>query len=148
MRHIKISFEKGILILITLMLNSLNVVAQIPVEKYRNEILNLKSEEAIKDYWSEIYAIDQDTLLNLPVTNITVYDSLSISNMIRTALMFEIHKSKAHTINNITPTMNQAHNYLARASLPLWSIINERLALGNEGDVLSSKNLAYELENV
>ena len=148
MNCLKLNSTKRLIVLFAFLCSSYSASAQIPIESYRKEITNLKSEEDIQLYWVDLLKTDQDTLLKLPTTNITVYDSLSVSNMIRTALMFEIHGQAAYTLNNFAPTMNQAHNYIAKASLPLWPIIYERLAIGNKGDVLTSRNLAYELESV
>lgn len=121
--------------------------SQIPVEKYRAEIFALNSDESIEKYWLDLYKTDQDTLLMLPVDNLKAYDSLSTSLMVRTALMFQIHGKKAHIPNNFTPTLNQAHNKIALASLPFWPIINKRIELSAQGELLTEVNLAYELES-
>ncbi|BAO76952.1 hypothetical protein [Winogradskyella sp. PG-2] len=125
-----------------------SIYAQIPIEKYKEDISDLKSKKEIEKYWADLYKTDQDTLLKLPKDNLIVFDSLSTSLMIRTALMYKVHGKKAHTLNNFTPTLNQAHNYIATASLLLWKIIYERISLRNKGDLLTDVNLGYELEHI
>ena len=97
------------------------MTAQIPVSQYRQEIMNLNTNESIEDYWGKLLKIDQEILVNIEGTaNI---DSLSIDNMIRTALLFEIHGEKIYNPYNIVPIMNLAHNNVGSSKIAFWSII-------------------------
>jgi len=124
------------------------ISSQIPIEKYRDEILKLKSEADIEVYWHSLYSVDQDTLLKLPTDDITKYDSLSTTLMIKTALMFEVHGRKVYKKNNVVPVLNFTHNYLSEASLVFWSIINQCVEVGGQIDTFATGFPAYQLEAI
>ena len=64
-------------------------LAQIPIEKYKSEISELKTDKDIEEYWSKLHKIDQEILVNTSDSKIA--DSISVSNMIKTTLIFNIH---------------------------------------------------------
>ena len=104
--------KKHFIILIIGLLTVSFVYAQIPIEAYRKEIRALKTEKEISKYWGSLYKIDQEVLLNTP--NLKRADSISVSNMIKTALIFDIHGTKGYNINGesaFLSIINLSHNH-------------------------------------
>lgn len=122
--------------------------AQIPIEKFRKEISQLKSESEKDAYWQKLHKTDQDTLLRLPTDNITNYDSLSTSLMIKTVLMFNIHGIKVYKKNNTVPILNFTHNYIGEANLIFWPIIAKCLSVGGYINTFATGFPAYQLEAI
>lgn len=139
---------KGLVLFLFLIVSSVGLSAQIPIEKFRQEILQLKSESEKDAYWQKLYNVDQDTLLKLPTNNITAYDSLSTSLMIKTSLMFEIHGKEAYKKNNAVPILNFTHNYISEANLIFWPIINQCLEVGGYINTFATGFPAYQLEAI
>lgn len=134
-------------ILTILFLLSIKIVsAQIPVNEYRNEILNLKTDTDFQIYWDKLYKIDQEILVKLKDTKKS--DSLSIDNMIRTALLFEIHGEKVYGPNNIVPIVNLTHNIIGDCQVAFWSIIKKCSKVGGVIDRFGGKFPTYQLESV
>jgi len=138
--------KNALIALLFFMLFTNTVTAQIPVDQYRQEILNLKTNEAIKDYWGKLLKIDQEILVK--IKGIANQDSLSIDNMIRTALLFEIHGERIYFPNNIVPIMNLSHNYVGSSQIVFWSIIKKCKKVGGVIDNFGGSYPAYLLESV
>lgn len=122
------------------------VLAQIPVDDYRNEILNLKTENDINSYWKKLKEIDQEILVNLK--DVEQLDSLSIDNMIRTALIFDIHGEIAYKPNNIVPILNMSHNSIGCSQIAFWKIIKKCANVGGVINRFGGEFPAYQLESV
>jgi hypothetical protein len=120
--------------------------AQIPVDEYRKEIINLTSEEQIGNYWAKLIKIDQEILLNTKDSK--KIDSISISNMIRTALLFEIHNDKIYKPNNYLPIINLSHNNISDCQIAFWPIIEKCKKTGGIIDTFGGIYPAYELESI
>lgn len=120
--------------------------AQIPVEEYRKEIINLTTEEQIDDYWAKLLKIDQEILVKTKDSK--KIDSISISNMIRTALLFEIHKDKIYKPNNYLPILNLSHNYIGECKIAFWPIIEKCKKTGGIIDDFGGKYPSYVLESI
>ena len=122
---------------------SISSFSQIPMGKIEKEIRNLKTEKQKEKYWKKLEYLDQEILLNAEST--AIYDSISIDNMIRTAMMFEIHGVKDHII----PIVNLSHNYIDDAQIAYWAIILQSVEKG--GVVIKSAGggyPAYQLESI
>lgn len=134
-------------ILTLLFLVSLKMVnAQIPVETYRMEISNLKTKEDIQAYWKQLEDIDQNILV--PMTNTHEGDSLSIDNMVRTALMFEIHGERVYAPDIAVPIVNMSHNRNGYSQIVFWNIIQKCKKVGGLIDTFGGKFPAYQLEGL
>ena len=121
--------------------------SQIPIEKYRIEIENLKSENQIEEYWTEIHKIGQEILVN--TTDLRIADSISISNMIKTTFLIDIHGFKGYNSNGfsgVVPILNLAHNSIGQSKIAYWSIIEECKKIGGAIDSFGGTYPAYELE--
>ncbi len=125
-----------------------SIHAQIPVETYRAEIAQLEDEKEIAAYRDELHRIDQEVLVRL--RDPLVVDSLSIDNMIKTALVFEQHQFKGYNIyNDVTPILNLSHNYTMECKVAFWPVI-EMLAANSDGRIMDFGGTypAYPLECV
>jgi len=120
--------------------------SQIPIDDYRAEIQDLKSESQLKNYWNKLEKIDQDILVN--ITNLKAADSLSIPNMIRTSLLFDIHGIDAYKPNNVLPIFNLSHNYIEQSQIAFWPIIEKCASVGGVIQSFGGKYPAYQLESV
>lgn len=120
--------------------------SQIPIKKIEEEIINLKNQSEIQTYWNELNHLDQDILVN--IKNKTLYDSLSLEMMIRTALIFKIHGTKAYEISNVIPLLNLSHCKISEAQIVFWPIILECRKKGGIIDFFGGKYPAYELESI
>lgn len=120
--------------------------SQIPIDRYRLEIQNLKNEQELKAYWEKLYKIDQEILIK--TKNTETADSISIDNMIRTALIFEIHGADSYRTDNVLPILNLSHNYIGECNIAFWSIIKSCAKVGGVIDEMGGKFPAYELESV
>ena len=112
---------------------------------YSDEISALQTEKDIKAYWQTLYDLDQITYLKETKGHLQG-DSISISNMIRTALMFEIHGPEVYTTDNVVPILNLAHNYYDQSSLAFWPIIQACKKRGGIIESFGGKFPAYPLE--
>lgn len=122
---------------------------QIPVETYRAEIETLETVDQVNGYWNQLYEIDQNVLLSSD--NVRTADSISISNMIKTYLVFDIHGTKGYNPNGFSgflPILNLAHNYIGQSQLAYWPIIEKCEEIGGAIDSFGGKYPAYQLENI
>lgn len=75
-----------------------SVNAQIPIADYKKEIKELRTTQSIQEYWNNLAKIQVDTISELKktqsISTTRLIDSLSISTMVRIALMIEKFKSK------------------------------------------------------
>ena len=138
--------KKTLLISFILLLSIPRGFSQIPVETYRKEIQELTSKKEIDNYWNKLTKIDQEVLVN--VTDLKTADSISISNMIRTVLVFEIHGMEAYNPNGVLPILNLAHNYIGESQLAYWHILEKCAKLGGAIESFGGKYPAYQLESV
>ena len=137
---------------------SFNCFGQIPTEAYREEIKALKTDDEIADYWKKINELDQKVLVN--TEDRFKYDSISVDNMIRTSLLFQIHGTKGYILSTNTsstfvPILNLVHNHDAKMNLAFWSLISNeeiinRFKTSYPGYTLESLSLSaydYSLVN-
>ena len=124
----------------------LNNFAQIPIKHYEIEIKSLKNETEIEHYWNKIKHIDQKILLKSE--NKKIYDSISLDNMIKTSLMFEIHGINSCKSNNIIPILNLSHSYVSFAQITFFPIIIEHSKKKGITETFGGKFPAYELESI
>lgn len=137
------------LLLLTLVLSLHSCTSQIPIEEYRVEIEKLDTEKEINDYWNTLHKIDQEVLLN--TRDLRTADSISISNMIKTALLFEIHDTKGYNPNGYSgflPILNQSHNHIGQSQIAYWPIIEKCKTIGGAINSFGGKYPAYQLESV
>nr|WP_321224959.1 hypothetical protein [uncultured Psychroserpens sp.] len=126
---------------------SMSCFAQIPVEQYKIEISNLKTEQDFKMYWDHLYDLNQITHLEDMETE-TEGDSIAIANLIRTALLFETHGNGIYKPDNLVPIMHYAHNNSAQADLAFWPIIMQVRAVGGVIETHGGKFPASQLEDL
>ncbi|WP_339876354.1 hypothetical protein [Olleya marilimosa] len=141
--------KKHIALLITLLLSISFSYSQIPVEEYREEINKLKTEKEINEYWNDLYKLDQEVLVKS--SNLRTADSISISNMIKTAIILDIHETKGYNsggYSGFLPILNLSHNYIGQSQLAYWSIIEKCAEIGGAIDSFGGKYPAYQLESV
>ncbi|WP_298516446.1 hypothetical protein [uncultured Kordia sp.] len=138
--------KKNIYHLLILCLTTSFSFSQIPVEKYRAEISQLNTDNELREYWNRIDKIDQEILVN--TTDIKTADSISVANMIKTALIFEIHGIDAYKPNNHIPITNLSHNYIGKSQIAFWPIIELCAKVGGVISSFGGNYPAYELECV
>ena len=147
-----------ILVLLIICILSFNCLGQIPTETYLEEIKALKTDDEIADYWKKIHELDQKVLVN--TEDRYKHDSISVDNMIRTSLLFQIHGTKGYVLSTKTsstfvPIFNLVHNYDAKMNLAFWSLITheeiiKRFKTSYPGYTLESLSLSaydYSLVN-
>ncbi|WP_296312647.1 hypothetical protein [Winogradskyella sp. UBA3174] len=141
--------KKNITVLLILLLSASFSFSQIPIEEYRAEIEKLETETQINEYWNNLHKIDQEILVR--TTNLKIADSISISNMIKTSLIFDIHGTKGYNPNGFSgflTIINLSHNYIGQCQLAYWPIIEKCAEIGGTIDSFGGKYPAYELESV
>lgn len=141
--------KKNIAILITFLLSVSFIYSQIPIEEYRAEIEKLETEKQINEYWNKLYKIDQEVLLS--TSNLKIADSISISNMIKTSLIFDIHGTKGYNPNGFSgflTIINLSHNQIGQSQIAYWPIIEKCKEIGGAIDSFGGKYPAYQLESV
>jgi len=138
--------KKNSATILMLLMSVSSSFSQIPVKKYRAEIENLKSEKQLNDYWNRLYKIDQEVLVN--TSDLKTTDSISVSNMVRTALIFDIHGMNAYNPNGLLPILNLSHNYIGQSQLVYWEIIEKCAEIGGTIKSFGGKYPAYQLESV
>ncbi|MBP92581.1 MAG: hypothetical protein CMC55_00510 [Flavobacteriaceae bacterium] len=140
---------KNIAILLLLVLSLSSCHSQIPIEKFRVEIENLDTEKQISQYWNNLYKVDQEILMN--TSDLIVADSISISNMIKTALVLDIHGTKGYNSNGYSgfvPILNLSHNQIGKSQIAYWPIIEKCKEIGGAIESFGGKYPAYQLESV
>ncbi|MFD0963398.1 hypothetical protein [Pseudofulvibacter geojedonensis] len=138
LKHLK----KFSLVLSTLTFNLF--FAQIPIEKFKNEIASLDTNTKQEAYWKKLNEIDQNILLK--TENIIDYDSISTCNMIRSVILIEKHNS----YSNHVPIANLSHSVVASSNLIYWPIIKkcankygyEKL-MGGKAYILESYSISF-----
>lgn len=126
---------------------SLNLCfSQILVENYKDEIRNLKSDTEFENYWKQLLDIDQNILVN--TKDHKKADSISLSLMVRTALLFEIHGDKIFKPNIYLPILNLSHNEIGESSIVFWPIIEKCSKVGGIIDNFGGVFPTYEIECV
>lgn len=141
--------KKNIAILLILVLSLSSCHSQIPIEKFRVEIKKLDTENQIREYWNKLYKIDQEILLS--TSDLRRADSISISNMIKTALIFDIHGTKGYNSNGLSgflPIINLSHNQIGKSQIAYWPIIEKCKEIGGAIESFGGKYPAYQLESV
>lgn len=141
--------KKNIAILLTLLLSVSFGYSQIPIEKYRAEIEKLETDTQINEYWNSLHKIDQEILVN--TKDLKVADSISISNMIKTKLIFDIHGTKGYNsggYSGFLPILNLSHNYIGQCQIAYWPIIEKCAEIGGAIKSFGGKYPAYQLESV
>ncbi|EPR73119.1 hypothetical protein ADIWIN_1900 [Winogradskyella psychrotolerans RS-3] len=118
----------------------------LPIETYKAEISSLKNEDEISMYWDKLYDLDQSMLKNSKSSR--EIDSTSITNMLRTALLYETHGNKIFSPRTHVPTLNLIHNYTAESNLAFWPIIRERVKAGGTIFEMGAGYPAYQLEGI
>ena len=141
--------KKNIAILLILVLSLSSCHSQIPIEKFRAEIKKLDTEKQISEYWNKLHKIDQEILLN--TSDLRIADSISISNMIKTALIFDIQGTKGYNFNGLSgflPIINLSHNQIGKSQIAYWPIIEKCKEIGVAINSFGGKYPAYQLESV
>lgn len=115
------------------------------LDHYTTEILALKTEAEIDAYWDNLQYLDQNAL-KTGRYSVIEQDSISITHMMRTALMFEIHGVKAYKLNNIVPEMHFTHNNFGPSSLVFWPIIKACVKVRGNTKIFDYP--AYQLEGI
>jgi len=98
-------------------------------DMYGKEISNLRSQEEINTYWEELERIDQEVLVGKEHV-VAVYDSISISNMIRVALLFEMPEKKSFCQRGAMPVITLTHNFNKDANVAYWPVIVKSAEMG------------------
>ena len=143
------NMKKFLNFILLLLLCTSYALAQIPIEKYKSEISELKTDKDIEEYWSKLHKIDQEILVNTSDSKIA--DSISISNMIKTTLIFDIHGTKGYNPNGLIgalPINNLSHNLIGKSQIAYWPIIKKCKEIGGAINFIGGKYPAYELESV
>ncbi|WP_299677064.1 hypothetical protein [uncultured Dokdonia sp.] len=91
-------------------------------DTYGKEISSLRTQEEIDAYWKELERIDQEILVGKEHTT-AVYDSISISNMIRVALLFEVPEKESFHQKGPVPVVALSHNFNKDAAIAYWPVI-------------------------
>lgn len=144
-KGISFTFMKNFLILFVISFLLLSCNKPTLLDTYKAEISSLKTEEEIEAYWNKLLVLDQNALENNKYS-IKQYDSVSITHMMRTALMFEIHGSNTYKLNNTVPEMHFTHNYFGLSNLAFWPIIKECVNVRGNRKILQYP--AYQLEGI
>jgi hypothetical protein len=95
-----------------------------PIEEYKAEIDNLKTDSAKQAYWKNLRFIDQQVLLGTYIdTTQILYDSISFDNMIRSTIMLETHKNSMGLNERHIPLLMFTHNKIYKAKKNYWANI-------------------------
>ena len=113
-------------------------------DMYGKEISNLRTQEEIDAYWKELERIDQKVLLD--ERDIATYDSISISNMIRVALLFEVPGKESYLQKGAVPVVTLSHNFNKDAQLAYWPVIVKCAEM--KGVIHDIGYPSYPLENI
>ncbi|MCC4228983.1 hypothetical protein [Zunongwangia profunda] len=94
--------------------------AQIPLKSYKNNITSYSQDSLIK-VWDSLQYLDQKILLN--ENDVVKYDSISISNMMKSALLINNFGVNQIEKTNIVPAMNFIHSLNYEEGYAYWPII-------------------------
>jgi hypothetical protein len=136
---------KNSIFLIILALFSIGCSKTTLLDEYREEISALKTESEIDAYWDNLSKIDQ-TALEKGKYSVKEYDSISITHMMRTALIFEIHGTEFYKLNNSVPEMHFTHNYFGPSTIAFWPIIKQCISVRGNNKIFGYP--AYQLEGI
>lgn len=114
---------------------------------YTKEVAQLKTESQKDTYWKTLYDLDQVTYMQ-DTDNPISGDSISLTNMMRTALMFEIHGNDIYKPNNTVPILNFSHSYIGDSNLAFWPIIQKCKSVGGIIESFGGQFPAYQLEGM
>lgn len=132
---------------VVILLVNFTAHAQIPIRDIKKEVLELRSEEKIESYWSNLYDVDQKIIVK--TKNKQEQDSLSVSNMIKTYYLWKIHGRRGYNkYNNVLPVLNIAHSGIAQANLAYWPILLKYYEYGGAIENFGGKKYAYPLEAI
>lgn len=135
------------IIILLVFFSTLSVTSQDLKSTYTAEINELKTEADIEAYWKKLFELDQITYLE-DTKDPVAGDSISLTNMMRTALMFEIHGTEVYKPNNTVPILNFTHNYYGDSNLAFWPIIQECDKVGGVIESFGGQFPAYQLEGM
>lgn len=141
--------KKNTAILLITMLSISLGFSQIPMEEYRAEIIQLETEAEVNEYWNDLHRIDQEILVK--TSDLKIADSISISNMIKTTLIFDIHGTKGYNsrgFSGFLPILNLSHNYIGQSQIAYWPVIERCAEIGGAIESFGGKYPAYQLESV
>lgn len=141
--------KKNTAILLTTLFSVSFGFSQIPVEKYRAEIDLLKTDTQVNEYWNALHKIDQEILVK--TYDLKIADSISISNMIKTTLIFDIHGTKGYNsrgYSGFLPILNLSHNHIGQSQIAYWPVIEMCAGIGGAIESFGGKYPAYQLESV
>lgn len=121
--------------------------SQIPVKQIEEKIVQLNSEEEISAYWDTLQSEDQHTLL--AIKNKMEYDSMALTQMIKSCFMLKYHGKKGLNLYNFrVPILNHSHNEVPEASFVFWPIIEQCKKFGGAIETFGGAYPAYELEAI
>lgn len=112
---------------------------------YKEEISALKTDQDIKNYWKNLLEQDQNALTIGKYTT-KQHDSLTITHMIKSALMIEIHGLENYLPNNSVIEMHYTHNYFGSSQITYWPII--KTCANARGKQKLIQYPAYQLEGI
>jgi hypothetical protein len=136
-----------------------------PIEVYKTEINNLKTDSAKQAYWKHMRFLDQQILLgnyyNFDSTTIAqlkkennyanyadssqlLYDSVAIDNMIRSTIMLEAHGNSMNLNDRGIPLLIFIHNGIYKASKNYWA----NILLLDSLKLINNRFPAYPLEGL
>ncbi|WP_405377754.1 hypothetical protein [Nonlabens sp. Asnod3-A02] len=141
--------KKNFAILLTTLLSISFGFSQIPIKEYRAEIEQLETDAQINEYWNDLHKIDQEILVK--TSDLKIADSISISNMIKTSLIFDIHGTKGYNsrgYSGFLPILNLSHNYIGQSQIAYWPVIEMCAEIGGAIESFGGKYPAYQLESV
>lgn len=139
-----INFMKNILLVLSILFLGCNTEPTL-LDIYKKEITTLKTEDQIEDYWNKLLKLDQEALKTGKYST-KEHDSLNITHMMRTALMFEIHGAKFYNFDNVVPEMHFTHNYFGESKIAFWPLIKK--CVNVRGDIKLLQYPEYQLEGV
>ena len=115
------------------------------LSEYKKEISALKTNQDIKSYWKDLLDQDQNVLYK---DNYIAkqHDSLTITHMIKSALMIEIHGLEHYIPNNSVIEMHYTHNYFGPSQIAYWPII--KTCANARGKQKLIQYPAYQLEGI
>lgn len=115
------------------------------LSEYKKEISALKTDQDIKSYWKNLLDQDQNALYKDKFI-IKQHDSLTITHMMKSALMIEIHGLENYLPNNSVVEMHHIHNYFGPSQIAYWPII--KTCANARGNQKLIQYPAYQLEGI
>lgn len=136
---------KSFYVLLTTLVLFTSCAKKTLLSKYKEEISALKTDQDIEDYWNSLLDQDQNALYK---DNYIAkqHDSLTITHMIKSALMIEIHGLEHYFPNNSVVEMHFTHNYFGPSQIAYWPII--KTCANSRGNQKLIQYPAYQLEGI